>query len=68
MLENTVLDQSIPTDKYMISKFNLLKNSGKILDDKISHRYYPPRINMEIVYGSRFGLELGLGLHITLIN
>ena len=38
-----ILDKIFPDQKYIIGKYNLLKNTGEITHDNMPHRDYQPR-------------------------
>ena len=42
-IQRPILDKICPDQKYIIGNYNLLKNTGDIMYDKIPHRDYQPR-------------------------
>ena len=43
-IESTVMNMIIPSEEYILGKFNLLKNEGHIQYYHIPHRDYPPHL------------------------
>ena len=55
-----ILNKKDENLKYMIGKYNLLKNAGYIQYDQMPHTDYPPRLMMRVLCLKSYNKEINI--------